>query len=92
MMQPPYITCYQQQLHTTVAQLEEELSTIQFSIKKQLPLLPSTYDQIIEQVAALQQLLAHITGEIDRLYLAQQIRMYATPLTDQHNGSEQETE
>jgi hypothetical protein len=86
------ISQLQQHLATTAVQLEEELSTIQFSLKKQLPLLPSTYDQVTEHVSMLMQLLEYITGEIDRLYLAQQVRMYAAPLPELHNGREQETE
>jgi hypothetical protein len=37
---------YQQQFRQTAFQLDEELANIRFSIKKQLPLLASTYEQV----------------------------------------------
>jgi hypothetical protein len=92
MIEATAISQLQQQLHTTAAQLEEELATIHFSLKKQLPLLPSTYDQVTEHVSMLMQLLEYLTGEVDRVYLTQQVRLYAAPLSELHHGREHETD
>jgi hypothetical protein len=62
---------YHQQLLQTAFQLDEELVTIRFSIRKQLPLLSSTYEQVCEDIATLTYLLASIKEEIDQRYLVQ---------------------
>jgi hypothetical protein len=68
---------YQKHLWQSTSQLEEELSGIEYAIKKQLPLLPSTYEQTSQQIVAFTKLLAEISEEIDRLYHTQNARLFS---------------
>lgn len=67
---------YQKRLWQSTSQLEEELSGIEYAIKKQLPLLPSTYEQTTQQIATFTALLAQIRAEVDRLYQAQNTHLF----------------